>query len=389
MQKKIRWGIMGAGAVIHRWIKGAVQLEDLEIKAISSRCVASAKEVAERWDIPCVMTYDEMVNCPDIDIVYIAVPHTVHRELALKAMNAGKNVLLEKPATVNAEEFQELIECAKINNVFLMEAVWTRFFALKAMNAGKNVLLEKPATVNAEEFQELIECAKINNVFLMEAVWTRFFPVIQKALNYIENGRIGEIRTVESNFSFRVADNDRSRLTDPLRGGGGLLDTGVYNLHFAYMVYNKAPVHMKGMASIDTDEHHFQVDEQAAYIGQYDHGELAIMMSGIRTETLHTAYIYGTKGYMVIPVFWKPTKLEVVIGEEKEIVENPVSQKIDGIVDEGYQYEIAYVNRCIREGIKESSCVPWNTSLNVLRQMDGLRKDWGLIYPSETKGGRL
>lgn len=342
MQKKIRWGIMGAGAVIHRWIKGAVQLEDLEIKAISSRCVASAKEVAERWDIPCVMTYDEMVNCPDIDIVYIAVPHIVHRELALKAMNAGKNVLLEKPATVNAEEFQELIECAKINNVFLMEAVWTRFF-----------------------------------------------PVIQKALNYIENGRIGEIRTVESNFSFRVADNDRSRLTDPLRGGGGLLDTGVYNLHFAYMVYNKAPVHMKGMASIDTDEHHFQVDEQAAYIGQYDHGELAIMMSGIRTETLHTAYIYGTKGYMVIPVFWKPTKLEVVIGEEKEIVENPVPQKIDGIVDEGYQYEIAYVNRCIREGIKESSCVPWNTSLNVLRQMDGLRKDWGLIYPSETKGGRL
>lgn len=118
MQKKIRWGIMGAGAVIHRWIKGAAQLEDLEIKAISSRSIASAKEVARRWNIPCVMTYDEMVNCPDIDIIYIAVPHTVHRELALKAMNAGENVLLEKPATVNAEEFQELIECAKLNNVF-------------------------------------------------------------------------------------------------------------------------------------------------------------------------------------------------------------------------------------------------------------------------------
>lgn len=342
MQKKIRWGIMGAGAVIERWVKGALQIADLEIKAISSRSVASAKEVADRWNIPYVMTYDEMAECPDIDIVYIAVPHTAHRELALKAMNAGKNVLLEKPATVNAEEFQELIECAKINNVFLMEAVWTRFF-----------------------------------------------PVIQKALAYIENGKIGEVRAVESNFSFRVADNDKSRLTDPLRGGGGLLDTGVYNLHFAYMVYNKAPVCMKGMASIDTDEQHFQVDEQAAYIGQYDRGELAIMMSGIRTETLHTAYVYGTNGYMVIPVFWKPTELEVVIGEKTELIEIPVSQKVEGVVDEGYQYEIAYVNECIREGIKESPYVPWNTTLNILKQMDRLRKEWGLSYPSEEKGGRL
>ncbi len=183
---------MGAGAVVQRWIKGAMQLEDIEIKAISSRSTASAKEVADKWNIPFTMTYDEMVECSDIDIVYIAVPHTAHRELALKAMNAGKNVLLEKPATINAEEFQELIACAKLNNVFLMEAVWTRFF-----------------------------------------------PVIQKALSYIENGRIGEVRTIESNFSFRVADNDKSRLTDPLRGGGGLLDTGVYNLHFAHMVYNK------------------------------------------------------------------------------------------------------------------------------------------------------
>ena len=223
----------------------------------------------------------------------------------------------------------------------------------------------------------------------MEAVWTRFFPVIQKALAYIENGKIGEVRAVESNFSFRVADNDKSRLTDPLRGGGGLLDTGVYNLHFAYMVYNKAPVCMKGMASIDTDEQHFQVDEQAAYIGQYDRGELAIMMSGIRTETLHTAFVYGTNGYMVIPVFWKPTELEVVIGEKTELIEIPVSQKVEGVVDEGYQYEIAYVNECIREGIKESPYVPWNTTLNILKQMDRLRKEWGLSYPSEEKGGRL
>ncbi len=146
---------------------------------------------------------------------------------------------------------------------------------------------------------------------------------------------------------------------------------------------------MKGMASMDTDACHFQVDEQAAYIGQYDCGELAVMMSGIRTETLHTAYIYGTKGYIVIPVFWKPTELEVVVGAEKERIEIPVLQKVNGVVDEGYQYEISYVNKCIRAGIKESPDIPWNVTLNVLKQMDSLRKDWGLSYPSEKKGGRL
>lgn len=217
----------------------------------------------------------------------------------------------------------------------------------------------------------------------MEAVWTRFFPVMKKTLAYIEEGKIGDVRMVQSSFSFRVPDDDRSRLVDPAQGGGGLLDVGVYNLHLTQMIYKRAPVKLIGLASMDTDDLHLQVDEQASYIGQYDRGELSILTSGIRTHMMDTAYIYGTEGYLVLPTFWKPTRLEIVIGNHTEVIEENVPQKIPGIEDEGYQYEIAYVNECIRKGIGESPQLTWDASLSVLRQMDHLRKDWGLIYPFE------
>ncbi|MDO4522806.1 MAG: Gfo/Idh/MocA family oxidoreductase [Eubacteriales bacterium] len=338
MEKTIRWGIMGAGAVIHRWIKGALQAEDSEIVAIASRHKETAQAMAEVWDIPQVMTYDELLACPDIDIVYIAVPHVGHKELALRAMRAGKHVLLEKPATINAGEFRELMECAKEQQVFLMEAVWTRFF-----------------------------------------------PIIKRALEEIKKGRIGEVRSVESSFAFRVAEDDDSRLVKLELAGGSLLDVGVYNLHFAHMIYGKSPVRVTGFASMDTDAHHYQVDEQAAYIGQYDKGELALMMSAIRTETPQSARIYGTEGYMELPIFWKPTRLEIVNGDKKEVIELPVAQKIEGLEDEGYQYEVRHVNGCIRKDLKESDVMPWQTTLEILTQMDQLRQEWGLVFPQEIR----
>ena len=280
------------------------------------------------------MTCDELIRNPEIDVVYIATPHQAHWELAVRAM-----------------------EC------------------------GKHVLVEKPAGANESQFREMLEAAKKNHVFFMEAVWTRFFPIMRKAVSLVRSGALGDIRTIESTFSFRVDDEDASRLIDPERAGGGLLDTGVYNLHLAQMIYNKAPVGIIGTASMDTDELHLQVDEQAAYIAQYDKGELAVMMSGIRTETLHTAFVYGTKGYLVIPVFWKPTEMKIVIGGKEEVLRIEVPQKIDGVEDEGYQYEIEYVNECLRQRRTESEEVSWEASLSVVRQMDELRRQWKLAYP--------
>lgn len=333
---KIRWGLLGAGEIVNRWMKGVRNVEDMEIVAVSSRTVETARKIANEWNIPRVMTYEEMIHSDEIDIVYIPVPHTSHKELAIRAMTAGKNVLVEKPAAINAVEFKEMIDCARSNSVFFMEAVWTRFF-----------------------------------------------PIINTAMDIIGQGKLGDIRMVESSFSFRIDDDNNSRLVDPNRAGGGLLDVGVYNLHFMQMIFQKAPVRITGLASIDTDSCHIMVDEQEAYIGQYDKGELAVMTSGIRTQTLDTARIYGTKGYMVMPTFWKPTKLEIVIGDKVETIESAVPQRVDGLMDEGFQFELEHVNQCLRDGLKESPLVPLETSLSVLQQCDKLREQWGIKYPCE------
>ena len=259
MNRKIRWGLLGAGKILDRWMKGACQIDDMEIVAVAFRTRESAAKTAEKFQIPEVLTYEEMLSREDIDIVYIPVPHTAHMELAIKAMEAGKSVLVEKPAGINVHQWEKMTECAKKNQVFLMEAVWTRFF-----------------------------------------------PLIKEIEAHLKD--IGDVRVVSTNFSFRNEDMT-SRLMDPKRAGGSLLDVGVYDLHFTKMILKKEPIFISGVASMDTDELHLQVDEQAAWIAQYDKGELGLMCSSIRTDMIDTAYIYGTKGHMVIPQFWEPWQL--------------------------------------------------------------------------------
>lgn len=336
MGEKIRWGLMGAGAILERWMQGAAQVPDMEIAAVASRTQESARRAAGRWKIPKTMTYDEMIHDPDIDVVYVPVPHTQHQELSMKAMENGKHVLVEKPAGISASQFQKMAECARRHNVFLMEAVWTRFF-----------------------------------------------PIMDTVLTKIKEGEIGDVRHVQAAFSFRVPDDCTSRLVDPDRAGGGLLDVGVYPLHLARMIYGRAPESITGLCAMNTDGLHLQVDEQASFVARYDNGALATMSCGIRTQMLDTAFIYGTRGYMILPVFWKPTRVTIVTGGRTEVIEQKVPQTVPGAEDEGYQYEIAHVNDCIRRGVKESPLLPFAETMDVLKQTDRLRRDWGIRFPQE------
>jgi predicted dehydrogenase len=337
MGNKIRWGLMGAGAIVERWIKGARQLEDMEIVAVASRTKETAVKASQKYNIPEAMTYEELAVREDIDVVYIPVPHMAHKTLAILAMNHGKSVLVEKPITVNAQDLQEMIDCAKANKVFLMEAVWTRFF-----------------------------------------------PLVKKIQGLINEEGIGEVRAINVAFSFAIpVDMKESRILDPNLAGGGLLDVGVYDLNFCDMIYDKSPISLSGYATIDSDENHIQVDEQAMYIAKYDKGELASMASGVRTNMLDTAYIYGTKGYIEVPVFWKPTVMKVTInGETKEYMDKVELTNPD-FLDEGFQYEIAHVNECLRIGLKESPVMTLEKSLRIMKQCDTLRKQWDLKYPFE------
>lgn len=217
----------------------------------------------------------------------------------------------------------------------------------------------------------------------MEAVWTRFFPAICQVLAEIRAGTIGEVRCVQSAFSYRISDDYQGRLTDPNTAGGSLLDVGVYNLHLAQMVYGKSPVRWASLASIGTDEMHLKVDEQAVSIGQYENGALAILTSAIRTEMKDTAWVYGTKGSIEIPTFWKASEYTITRNGKAETISCPVPQNVPGIEDEGYQFEIRYVQECLRAGRTESPLMPRSVTYEILSQCDELRKQWGLTYPFE------
>jgi predicted dehydrogenase len=337
MERKIKWGIMGAGSIVDKWICGARQWSDMEIVAIASRTIESAQKMSQKHNILEALKYETLVKRADIDIVYIPVPHTAHKELAIMAMEHGKSVLVEKPAAVNEKELTEILECA-----------------------------EK------------------NNVFFMEGMWTRLFPIMEKIKSLINDEGIGDVRAMNMAFSFSFpGEFCNSRLLNPELAGGGLLDTGVYNLHFTEAILGKNPVALTGFATINSDEYHILVDEQASYIAQYDKGELVVMSSGVRTKMVDTAVIYGTKGFIEVPSFWKPTLINVNKDDKVTSYEEKIPQRVDGIYDDGFQYEIAHVNECLRKNLKQSPIMPWNKSLAIIKQCDELRRQWGLKYPFE------
>lgn len=327
--KKTRWGLLGAGILLERWMKGFRQVEDAEIAAIASRTPETAQRMADRFGIKDALSYEEILRRDDIDIMYIPVPHQAHRELAVRAMEAGFPVLVEKPGAVTAAD-------------------WAQMTA----------------------------CARKHKVFLMEAVWTRCFPLMQQVLDEIRQGAVGDVRHVEASFAFRVPDSYQGRLTDPARAGGALLDVGVYGLHFAKFIYGKMPSRILSLASMNTDGLHLQVDEQNVTVGQYDNGALFTVTSAIRTEMPDTAWIYGTEGYIKIPVFWKPESAEIVRDGAVRRIESPVPQKVSGIIDEGYQFEIRHVQECLRQGLTESPLVTHEMTHDVLTMCDEIRRQW-------------
>ncbi|NLL35068.1 MAG: Gfo/Idh/MocA family oxidoreductase, partial [Clostridiales bacterium] len=177
MQRKIRWGLMGAGKIVNRWIRGARQLEDMEIVAVASRTMETSRNASTHFRVPEALTYEALVNREDIDVVYIPVPHNAHKELAVLAMEHGKSVLVEKPAAINTDELQEMIDCARKNKVFFMEAVWTRFF-----------------------------------------------PMIERIRHLIGEDGIGDVRAINCAFSYRTPDIAlQGRTTNINLAGGGLL----------------------------------------------------------------------------------------------------------------------------------------------------------------------
>jgi len=327
MDTKIRWGIMGTGSIARKFARGLKDADGAELIAVGSRSQDSADAFGREFEIPRRRygSYADLASDDAVDVIYIATPHPMHKD----------NTLL-------------------------------------ALRAGKAVLCEKPFTLNAQQASSVINLARREKLFVMEAMWTRFYPLMARLRRMLRDGAIGPVRMVQADFAFRSAFNPQSRLFDPRLGGGGLLDVGVYTISLASMILGR-PEKVTGLAEIGQTG----VDEQAAVVLRYPGGELAVLSCGVRTTTPQEASIYGTDGWIRIhSPWWKPTRMTLRVGEDEQIIDEPVE-------GDPMHYEADEVMACLRAGKTESDVMPLDESLAIMETMDELRRQWGLKYPVE------
>jgi predicted dehydrogenase len=323
----IRWGILGPGSIARKFATGLAALPDAKLVAVGSRSQTSADTFADQFGAERrYASYDALVSDADVDAIYVATPHSFHRE------------------------HTEL-----------------------CLRAGKPVLCEKPFAINAAEAAAMVATARETGVFLMEAMWTRFLPLIVRMRELVDSGAIGELRMLWSDFGFRTGVNPKSRLFDPALGGGGLLDVGIYPVSMAAWLLGQ-PDRIASLADLGETG----VDEQAGIVLGFPGARMALLATAVRTTTPMETTIMGTAGTIRIhSPSWAATKLTLTTSDGKsELVEVPFEGN-------GYNYEAAEVGRCLRAGLKESPTMPLDESVAIMRTLDAIRAQWGLKYPME------
>jgi predicted dehydrogenase len=321
-----RWGIVGPGGIASRFAEDMQLAAGGELGAVASRSIERADAFADKFGIQSrYADATALAADPDVTVVYVATPHSRHA--------ADTTVLLD---------------------------------------AGKHVLCEKPFALNAGEVRRMIDAARANDRFLMEAMWSRFLPAYRTLLRTVEAGTIGEPLLVESDFGFRVPVMPDHRLFDPRLGGGALLDIGVYPLQLCSLVLG-TPDEVVAGATVGVTG----VDEQVAAIFRYGAHRLGVIKASLRVATGCTARISGTEGWIELPRFMHhPSSMMIGAGDTGEHVDT----SFDG---HGLHFEIAEVHRCIDAGLLESPLMPLSESAAIAATMDAIREQIGVVYPGE------
>ena len=327
MAERIRWGIAGTGVIAAAFAEDLRLLDDAELVAVGSRSQQSADRFADAHGVAGRhVGYDALAADPEVDAIYVAVPHTGHEEVTLTALAAGKAVLCEKPFAINAAQTERMVAAARAAGVFLMEAMWVRFL---------------PHQIGLREL--------------------------------VAAGRIGEIRSLIVDRGEVLSADPAHRVLDPALGGGALLDLGIYPVSFASMFLG-TPDRIAAFAT----EAATGVDAQTSAVFGYQSGAQALISTALDARTANTASITGTKGRIDI-VDWAdgrlPAKLTLLDGTTQNL-EFPREGK-------GLRLQAAEVGRCLRAGEKESPVMPLDETLSIMRTLDLIREQIGLRYPGE------
>ena len=319
-----RLGIIGAGWIAQKMVKALAPLGEVEVYAVGSRSYEKAAAFAQEHAIPVAYgSYEELVCDPLVDLVYIATPHSHHYE-----------------------------------------------HAMLALNHGKHVLVEKAFTANAAQASDLISTARAKGLFITEAIWTRYMPLSHKVREIMESGVIGEPRILTATLCYMMEFKERIVRADLC--GGALLDLGVYALNFARMYFGTDIVRTVTNCHLGPTG----MDMHESISLSYADGKMANLQAGALCLNDRQGIISGTEGYIRVDNINCPKVIEVY--RNYELVERHV--KPDDMVN-GYEYQVLECMRCIREGLLESPMMPHEETISIMKQMDELRKEWGVEYP--------
>jgi predicted dehydrogenase len=331
----LRWGVVATGGIAKLVTRDLALLADAELYAVSSRSVSTAEAFAAEFgfakaygDDGGELGYERLLADDAVDIVYVATPHAHHYEVALAALRAGKHVLCEKALTINAREAAELVTLARSKNLFMMEAMWSRFL-----------------------------------------------PSMQRAFEIAASGELGVVQWVSADLGFPAVYSPSARLWALKDGGGALLDLTGYPLLWALGTLG-FPQTVSATGSVNDDG----VDAQNALTLGYHHGAQAQLTSSLLAYGPRAATVAGSLGYLqTIGSVNNPKEILVKIGRAESRTEHFET------VGRGYSYELREVTRCIQQRLTESPVMPLEDSLNVMRIFDGVRAQLGVSYPNDAR----
>ena len=319
-----RIGIIGAGWIAEKMAQALAPIKDIEVYAIASRSIQKAESFAKEYNIPKAYgSYAEMVTDPQVDLVYIATPHSHHFE-----------------------------------------------HSMLALESGKPVLVEKAFTANASQAEKLIQTAKDKGLFITEAIWTRYMPLSHKVKEIMDSGIIGKPRIITATLCYMMENKERIVRADLC--GGALLDLGVYALNFARMYFGTDIVRTVSNCHLGPTG----MDMHESISLSFADGKMANLQSGALCLNDRQGIISGTEGYIRIDNINCPESIEV--WRNYELV-----QKFEKPADmvNGYEYQVIECKRCIEKGLTESPMMPHEETVSIMKQMDSLRKEWGVRYP--------
>jgi len=330
MNTPIRWGILGCGKIARKFAADLQRVKGASLQAVAARDFLHAQHFAAEYGArQALSSYAELASSPSVDAVYIATPHSFH--------------------------FEQARLC---------------------LLAGKAVLCEKAFTINLRQAQELVSLARLKNVFLMEALWTRFLPHYQKLKSLLHEGKAGNIQYVYAEFGFRPPAPAAPRLYDPALGGGSLLDIGVYPVFLALDVLGRPDEISVTMVKAATG-----VDAQCALNFRYRNGAVANLFSSFTTNLASGADIGGDAGRLRLTHrFHGPTAR---VEYYPDIVDSLQRIETEAAKGFGYEYQIEHATSCISRGLTESAIRPHGDTLLLMETLDRIRTAGGLTYPGD------